>query len=147
MNRNLSPSDRKAAGGPELDFRSADESVRARSDRLIQWGGTIPFLSVFPTLVTLRIMDGTAGQLAVIVGFFTLAGQALVWIGMRGLQKCQGWADGVLFYLVVGGLFTAMTLFLTSVPAIMPIPLLAPATAWLAKIRLRRGRDRAGVVR
>jgi hypothetical protein len=111
-----------------------------RADGLIRWGGITPFLSVFPTMVVLRIVDGTAGQLAVSVGFFTLLGQALVWLGMRELQKSQGWADGLLFYLVAGGLFTAMTLFLTGVPATMPIPLLAPATAWIAKVRMGRGR-------
>ncbi|MFJ5608636.1 hypothetical protein ACIQCJ_04535 [Streptomyces sp. NPDC093221] len=119
-------------------LESCGDLTLVRSDKLIRWGGVIPPLSVFPTLVALRLLDGTAGELAVVIGLFALAGQALVWTGMRGMQRCQGWADGVLFYLAAGGLFSGMTLFLTGIPAVMPIPLLAPATAWLAKVRLRR---------
>jgi hypothetical protein len=122
---------------------SYGDPTLARSDKLIRWGGVIPPLAVFPTLLALRLSHGTAGQLAVIVGVFSAIGQMLVWIGMRGLQKCRGWEDEVLFYLAAGGLFSAMTLFLTGIPALMPIPLAAPATAWLARAHLRRNRRRA----
>ena len=66
----------------------------------------------------------------------------MVWRGIAGLRRSEAWAGAVLA-LTVGGVLSAQTLFLTQIPALMPIPLVAPAFGLLAKWRLAR-RAQAG---
>jgi 4-amino-4-deoxy-L-arabinose transferase-like glycosyltransferase len=70
-------------------------------------------------------------------------GQVLVWLGMDGMRRCRGWAfEGVLFYLWTGGVLGGLAAASTGVLAVVPIPLLAPAVATLAK-RWTRSEDAA----
>jgi hypothetical protein len=126
------------AVGIANDVDLTDDPLIARSTRLIRLGGLLPPLVSIAILVIVRVLRGGPVHLAVTVGLVVVAGQALVWRGVLGLRKSQGWASGVGFYLTVGGVLSAQTLYLTGIPAIMPIPLVAPLFGGLAKRRLQR---------
>jgi hypothetical protein len=130
----------------ERDFRTegilnsvdlTDDPIIERSTKLIRLGAGLPPLGAILTLVVLRIVDGTSSQLAFSTGALVFLGELLVWTGMYGLWKSQGWASGVIFFLAVGGVLSAQTLYLTGIPVLMPIPLVAPLVAWWAKKRLQ----------
>ncbi|MFF7193274.1 hypothetical protein ACFZAM_06190 [Streptomyces sp. NPDC008079] len=110
----------------------------ARSDKRIRWGAVVPPLGFCLIALTGRLL--TPGRDTFIFEMVALAavGQTLVWWGIYGLHRTRAWASGVQFYLWVGGIFTAISLASTGIVYLAPIPLLAPATAWLAKVRLRR---------
>jgi hypothetical protein len=132
-----------AASQPE----ACDDFVAARTERLARVGGVLPPLAAIGTLFVLRVTGGGASQLAVAVGGFAVLGQAMVWLGMHGLWRTHGWASGVMPYLVIGGVLSAQTLFLTGIPEVMPIPLLAPLVATFARWRMHRRARSAGVPR
>lgn len=112
---------------------------------LLRLGGVFPFLSTVLALVVLQIFQGGRTQLAICVAVFAIIGQAMVWTGLFRLTKTvNGWADGAGFHLWMGGIFSAQTLFLTGVPAVMPIPLAAPLVATLARWRMHRVGKRSG---
>lgn len=123
------------------------DPLLARSDKLIRAGGLVPFAGLGLVAVTARLLDPSRFAFTLEMLSLSAIGQLLVWCGMFGLFRVRGWASGVLSYIWLGGLWNAMAVASTGIIYLAPIPLLAPATAWLAKIRLRRGRDRAGVVR
>lgn len=109
-----------------------------RSIRLLRWGGILPFLASVLVLVALRLGGGGSTELAWGVGGLTMIGQVMVWSGMARLRGSGAWADGVVFPLLIGGLLSAQTLYLTQIPALMPIPLLAPVVGLFAKWHLSR---------
>jgi hypothetical protein len=121
-----------------LDIDLTDDPFIARCEKLIRVGGVLPPLSAILALMVLRVVGGGRVALAMGVGAFAALGQGIVWAGMRGLKKSRGWASGVLFYLILGGVLSALTLFLTGIPALMPIPLIAPTVGCIAKRRLQR---------
>jgi hypothetical protein len=133
---------------PPVDLVKGGDAKRdliaARSVRLIRVGGVGPALSTILLLVGLRVAGGGASQLAVGVAAFSAVGQGLVWWGLDGLRRSKSWAVGVGTPLIAGALISAQTLFLTGIPALMPVPLVAPAVWLFAKWRFER-REHTGM--
>ncbi|WP_405582705.1 hypothetical protein [Streptomyces sp. NBC_01190] len=121
--------------------------IEERIMRRARLGAALPPLATIGTLVVLRIIGAGGSQLAPCVGVFTILGQAMVWLAMLDLWRTRTWDSGVMFYLIIGGIFSAQTLFLTGVPEVTPIPLAAPLVATVARWRMRRGGRGAGVAR
>lgn len=123
------------------EWATAKDSEVDRFIALLRWGGVLPTLATILVLVIMRIVGGGPSELAVSVGALTAVGQAMVWRGMAGLRGSGAWATGVGFPLFIGGVLSAQTLFLTQIPALMPIPLIAPLVGLVAKWRHARRED------
>ncbi|MFF7155545.1 hypothetical protein [Streptomyces sp. NPDC008139] len=117
---------------------TTNASLLARSDKLVRWGAVVPFGGLCLISVTARLTDLSRTVFVAEMLSLSCAGQLLVWLGMHGLRRSRGWDSGVLFYVWLGGLMNALAVASTGIVYLAPIPLLAPATAWLAKVRLRR---------
>jgi hypothetical protein len=118
-------------------------SLRKRSDSarcagLIRLGGLLPPLSAGVALAALRVFGGGRIELAAIVGVLVLVGQVMVWIGVLGLRKAREAEEDVGFQLAVGGVLTALTVYLTGVPELMLFPLAPPLAGILAQRRAHR---------
>lgn len=118
-------------------------SLRKRPDagghaRLIRVGGLLPPLGAAVALAALRIFGGGRVELAIVVGALALVGQVTVWIGVLGLWKARDTAEDVGFQLAVGGVLTALTVYLTRVPELMLPPLAPPLAGMLAQRQTRR---------
>ncbi|WP_329132921.1 hypothetical protein OG552_14465 [Streptomyces sp. NBC_01476] len=74
-------------------------------------------------------------------------GQVLVWLGMNDIRRRTGWDSGVMFYIWSGGVLSTIAAATTAIPAVVPIPLLAPLIATFARWRMRRAARSAGVPR
>ncbi|MFJ1586170.1 hypothetical protein ACIOC1_22990 [Streptomyces sp. NPDC088197] len=114
------------------------DPVLARSDRLIRTGGVVPFAGLGLLAVTAPLLRPSRFTFTVETLSLSATGQLFVWCGMFGLFRIRGWASGVLAYIWLGAMFNALAVASTGIVYLAPIPLLAPATAWLAKVRLRR---------
>ncbi|WP_188279937.1 hypothetical protein [Streptomyces sp. CBMA29] len=98
----------------------------------------VPFAGLGLLAVTAPLLRPSRFTFTVETLSLSATGQLLLWCGMFGLFRMRGWASGVLAYIWLGGLFNALAVASTGIVYLAPVPLLAPATAWLAKVRLRR---------
>lgn len=137
--------DAQAKGDRQLEANR--DLIAARGDWLIRVGGVFSPLAAIVTLFVLRVLGGGALQLAIAVGVFAAVGQGMVWLGMRDVRRTCGWGSGIMFHLTIGGVLSGQTLFLTDIPELMPIPLVAPLVATFARWRMRRAARSAGVAR
>ncbi|MEU6850451.1 hypothetical protein ABZ901_11065 [Actinacidiphila alni] len=120
------------------------DPLLARSDKRIRWGAIVPPLGFCLAGLTGRLFNPGEETFIIEMLTFSVIGQLLVWWGLWGLHRTRGWDSDVLFYLWVGGVLTAITVTSTGILYLTPIPLIAPATAWVARARLRRGREERG---
>ncbi|MFJ4409771.1 hypothetical protein [Streptomyces sp. NPDC088910] len=98
----------------------------------------LPLLGYPAAGVVGRLLDWKQGTFVLVTLTLCGLGQASTWLGMDGLRRTHGWASGVFFYVLAGGLLNAILAACSGIPFLGLVPLLAPATAWLAKVRLRR---------
>jgi hypothetical protein len=118
-----------------------DDPVLARSDRLIRWGGLLPWLGLALAGLTGWLLRPSTGTFVACMLCVAAVGQLLVWSGMNGLRRCRGWAfDGVLFYVWVSGILSAAAVASTGVLVLTLIPLAAPTWATFARWRNRKVR-------
>jgi hypothetical protein len=122
----------------------SNDPVLRRGERLTRYGSLIPALSLClvniagAILHTIETYSITRVQYQSILLALTVVGQAIVWIGMDGLRRSQGWDSGILFYVWMGGLFTSLTVTFTGIFPPAVIPWIAPVVATVAKRRLLR---------
>lgn len=120
---------------------ATDDPLLARSDRLIRIGAAIPMLGFGAIAVTARLLAPSHATFVLEMLLVSLSAQTLTWSGIAGVWRCSGWTSGVLFYIWFGGVMGVMSLVATAIPAIIPIPLLAPLVATIARWRaVRRAR-------
>ncbi|MEE4545432.1 hypothetical protein V2S66_26120 [Streptomyces sp. V4-01] len=117
---------------------AAESPLLARSDRLIRLGAALPMLAFGVIAVTARLLDPSQTTFVVEMLTVTLCAQSLTWCGLVGVWRCAAWNSGVLFYIWFGGTMGVLTLLATAIPAVMPIPLLAPLVATFARWRAGR---------
>lgn len=126
---------------------TTDDPLLALSDKLVRWGAVVPFGGLVVIALSARLVDPSRDVYVAEMLALSVLGQLLVWLGMYGLRRTQGWDSGVFFYIGFGGVMNALAVASTGIVYLAPIPLLAPATAGFAKVRLRRRRVRAGEAR
>lgn len=110
----------------------------------------LPLIGYPITGVICRLLGATQGPFVLTTLTLSALGQVATWAGMDGLRRTQGWASGVFVYVLAGGLLNGILAACSGIVFLGLLPLIAPATAWLAKVRLRRSRNRehqAGVAR
>jgi hypothetical protein len=66
---------------------------------------------------------------------------------MNSLRRSRGWDSGVLFWIWAGGVLAAIVAASTAIPAVVPVPLLAPLVATFARFRMRRAAKKVGAAR
>lgn len=94
--------------------------------------------------ITSRLVISSRAEWVVAMLALSAIGQVGIWCGMNSLRRSRGWDSGVLFWIWVGGVLAAMVAGSTAIPAVMPIPLLAPLVATFARWRMRRDAKQAG---
>jgi hypothetical protein len=124
-----------------------DDPLIARGDKLIRWGAFIPMFGFIVIGLTARLLVPSRATFVVEMLCLSACGQALVWLGMNDLRRRRGWTSGVMFYIWSGGVLATIASATTAIPAVAPIPLLAPLVATFARWRMHRRARSAGVPR
>jgi hypothetical protein len=117
-----------------------DGQLFRRSEVLIRYGAMLPLIGYPVTGVICRLVGATQGPFVLVTLTLCGLGQAMTWVGMDGLRRTQGWESGVFVYVLAGGLLNGILAACSGIVFLGLVPLIAPATAWLAKTRLRRSR-------
>lgn len=124
-----------------------DDRLIARGDKLIRWGAFLPMFGFVVIGLTARLLTPSRSTFVTEMLGLSAVGQVLVWLGMNDIRRRTGWDSGVMFYIWSGGVLSTIAAATTAIPAVVPIPLLAPLIATFARWRMRRAARSAGVPR
>lgn len=120
-----------------------DDPLLARSDKLIRFGGFTPAFGLCLIALSGWLFRPSTGTFIRVELCLTVVGQALVWLGMAGLRRSSGWAvPGVTFYVWASGILGAVSVASTGVVPLVPVPLIAPVVASIARLRGKRSEAR-----
>jgi hypothetical protein len=124
-----------------------DDPELARGDKLVRWGSSVPTLGFCVLGLTSRLVISSRSQWVAAMLILSAIGQLGVWWGMNSLRRSRGWDSGVLFWIWAGGVLAAIVAASTAIPAVVPVPLLAPLVATFARFRMRRAAKKVGAAR
>lgn len=126
---------------------TSHDPLLARSDKRIRLGAIFAPVGLGLIAITARLLNPTKVEFDLEMFCLASVGQGLVWWGMLGVQRTNGWLSGVVAYVWLGGVLNGWALAFTGYFALLTLPLLAPLVATFARWRMRRDAKQAGATR
>lgn len=126
---------------PMFASQTTDDPLVARGDRLVRWGAFVPAMGFCVLGLFGRLFIDGRHSYVLAVLILSGVGQVLAWLGIEALRRSRGWNTGVVFYIWVGGALATVVTATTAIPVAVPVPLIAPVVATLARWRMAREKE------
>lgn len=127
-------------------YNNIKDPVMKRGDILIRWGVIVPFGGVAAAIILIAPFGVLPSIHKELFTGYIGVGSLMTWVGLYYIWRSDGWRQGVMFYIILGGILLFILAGTTWMLWLMAIPPVAPVVAGIAWLRSRNKANQSGRV-